>query len=304
MVETRGVLRHDCLMCGGSCQGVKVPLLNHDERQRVAEQAIELGVEEPVIDGVLRRVNGRCVFLGDDNLCRIHGSWGLLSKPTVCRQYPLVATRVGDETRVGLDPGCFTSVKTWKTGPLVPAGALVASASGFPAAVGQVEDQVLALLDRHTGVAGALGALTNTQTVWPAAFMDRWFVALQGIGLHELLADPDTSPSLTTSLGSLARALQSGLPASGPIHLSDDASAFAVDAAQRMVWLRLVTQVPAPAVTALLTLAGALSCGWAHPGDDAAFGQAFAGWVRAIRSPSVLGRLLPTPAALRELIEG
>jgi Fe-S-cluster containining protein len=291
-------------MCGGSCQGVKVALLNEGEHQRIAEQAADLGVEEPVVDGVLRRVKGRCVFLGDDNLCRIHAKWGLLLKPTVCRQYPLVATRVGDETRVGLDPGCFTSVKTWINGPLVPAGALVASSSGFPDAVTQMEPQVLALLDAQDTVAGALCALTGASSDWPDAFLGRWFVALQGIGLHELLADPDTSPSLTNSLGGLATCLKEGLPSSGLIGLPANADAFALDAAQRMVWLRLVTQIPAPAVTALLTLAGAVSCAWAHPDDEAAFGQAFAGWVRAIRSPSVLGRLLPSPAALRDLIEG
>ncbi len=304
MVETRGVLRHECLMCGGSCQGVKVPLLNEEERRRVEEQAAELDIENAVVDGVLRRVNGRCTFLGDDNLCRIHAKWGLLSKPTVCRQYPLVATRVGDETRVGLDPGCFTSVKTWSSGPLVPAGALVSSTSGFTDAVTRMEAQVLGLLDNQATVAVALCALTNTSAAWPDVFLGRWFVALQNIGLHELLADPDTSPSLKNSLGGLATALKEGLPATGPIVLSADADAFALDAAQRMVWLRLVTQIPAPAVTALLTLAGAVACAWAHPRDDAAFGQAFAGWVRAIRSPSVLGRLLPSPAALRDLIEG
>jgi Fe-S-cluster containining protein len=306
VVETRGVLRHDCLMCGGSCQGVKVPLLNEGEHKRIAEQAVMLGVEEPVVDGVLRRVNGRCVFLGDDQLCRIHAKWGLLSKPTVCRQYPLVATRVGDETRVGLDPGCFTSVKTWKTGPLVPAGALIASTSGFPDTVTQMEAQVLALLDGQDTVAGALGALTRSPSTspWPHAFLERWFVALRGIGLHELLADPDTSPSLTNSLGGLAQALNEGIPPTQLIVLSSEAEAFALDAAQRMVWLRLCTQVPAPAVTAMLSLAGAVSCAWAHPHDVAAFGQALAGWLRAIRSPSVLGRLLPSPTALRVLIEG
>lgn len=304
MVETRGVLRHDCLMCGGSCQGVKVALLNEGEHDRVAEQAAKLGVEEPVADGVLRRVSGQCVFLGDNNLCRIHAEWGLLAKPTVCRQYPMVATRVGDETRVGLDPGCFTSIQTWQTGPLVPAGALVASTSGFPDAVSQLEPQVLALLDAQDTVADGLCALTGTPPGWPEAFLDRWFVALRGVGLHELLADPDTSPSLKNSLGGLATALNDGRELPGAGVLSPQINAFALDAAKRMVWLRLVTQVPSPAVTALLTLAGAVSCAWAHPGDDAAFGQAFAGWVRAIRSPSVLGRLLPSPAALRKVIEG
>ena len=195
-------------------------------------------------------------------------------------------------------------MKTWKTGPLVPAGALVSSRSGFPDAVVRMEAQVLGLLDVQDSVGGALCALTSASSSWPDAFLGRWFVALRGIGLHDLLADPDTSPSLTNSLGGLASALRGELPASGPIVLSAQADAFALDAAQRMVWLRLVTQIPAPAVTALLTLAGAVSCAWAHPNDDAAFGQAFAGWVRAIRSPSVLGRLLPTPTALRDLIEG
>ena len=48
---------------------------------------------------------------------------------------------------------------------------------------------------------------------------------------------------------------------------------------------------------------GVMACGWTNT-EDAAFGQALAGWMRAIRAPAVLGRLLPSPQSLQTLVEG
>ena len=299
-----GTLRHTCTMCGGSCQGVQVPLISQAEVDRVEEQAGVLGVSDPIADGRLRREGGRCVFLNDDNLCRIHGKWGLLAKPTVCRQYPMVAVRVGESMRVGIDPGCFTSISSWRNGPEVPPGDLLSSPSPHPDAVTGLENHILAMLDQQDALGPALAAVAQSPDPWPAAFLSRWLTALQAVDLPSLLADPDTSPSLTHSLGPMAAAVMRLSEAPGPVDLSDEATAFALDAVQRMVWLRLCAKLPSPAVVALLSLAGAITCAWAHPNDDAAFGRALAGWCRAIRAPAVLGRLLPTPDALQKLVQG
>ena len=303
-IEVGGVLRHACLTCGGSCQGVQVPLVSEAEVTRVHEQAGKLGVSDPVTDGRLRRVGGRCVFLDDANLCRIHAEWGLLAKPTVCRQYPMVAVRVGESMRVGIDPGCFTAIQTWRTGPEVPPGSLLSSASPHPPQVDALENQILAILDAQDALGPALAIVCQEGGAWPEAFLTRWLAAVKGIGLTELLADPDTSPSLSESLGPMAQAIATWDVPPGPPTLSDEATEYALDAVQRMVWLRLCAKLPSPAVVALLSLAGAVTCAWTHPGDDEAFGRALAGWCRAIRAPAVLGRLLPSPSALQQLVEG
>ncbi len=299
-VATLGTLRHRCAMCGGSCQGVNVSLSSEQELAQVTAQAAELGIDDPAPEGVLRRVAGRCVFLGEDELCRIHGTWGLAAKPRVCQQYPMIATRVGSETRVGLDPGCFHSVTSWQTGPEVPGGSLMVSVSNQPDALLPHEARVMEVLEHAQGIEHALAMLVPGEL---EDFLGRWIRSLQGVDLARLLAEPETAPSLGQSLGPLATAIPSWTAIPGPPALSDNARDFAVHAAKRMVWLRLCPRVPSPAVVALLSLAGGLACGWTDP-TDASFGQALAGWMRAIRAPAVLGRLLPSPQALQALVEG
>lgn len=299
-IATLGTLRHSCAMCGGSCQGVNVSLSAQQELEQVQAQAAELGIDDPAPQGVLRRVQGRCVFLGADELCRIHGRWGLQAKPRVCQQYPMIATRVGPETRVGLDPGCFHSVRSWRTGPEVPGGSLMVSVSKQPEALLPHEERVMAVLEHAEGIEQALAMLVPGGL---EGFLGRWIQTLRGVDLASLLADPDTSPSLRQSLGPLATAIPTWTTIPGPPALSDNARDFALHAAKRMVWLRLCPKIPSPAVVALLSLAGGLACGWTDP-SDAAFGQALAGWMRAIRAPAVLGRLLPSPQALQALVEG
>ncbi len=50
--------------------------------------------------------DGRCVFLGQDNLCEIHRHHGLQAKPFACQLYPFVLSPVGGKIRVGLRFDC------------------------------------------------------------------------------------------------------------------------------------------------------------------------------------------------------
>lgn len=304
IIEQHDGLRHACTRCGGSCQGVQVRLASDDERQRVQEQAVTLGVIDPIVDSGLRQDGGRCVFQGDDDLCRIHSRWGLFAKPLVCRQYPLVATRVGDDTRVGVDPGCFTHATTWQTGPETAVASLIVRPSALPSAIEPLEMQVLAALAANPSPAAVLSVLIGSTTPWPAAFWSRWIRALQAVALHELLRDTATSPALRDSLLPMADALAALTEPPSEPNISDASAAFAVDATERMVWLRLCSALPNPIAVAVLTLAGTVTAACVHPGDDARFGQAVAGWCRALRAPAVLGRLLPTPDALQTLVQG
>lgn len=52
------------------------------------------------------RADGRCVFLNDENRCRIHGKFGEPAKPRACRLYPFVFNPAGDEFRVDIRFDC------------------------------------------------------------------------------------------------------------------------------------------------------------------------------------------------------
>lgn len=294
-------LRHACRQCGGSCQGVEVALTGEDEAQRILQQAGVLGVSEPLNGRRLRRVGGRCVFLADDGLCRIHAKWGLLAKPLVCRQYPLVVLDADGEQRIGIDPGCFTHSQTWRSGPSIGNQPAAVSRVALPAAAKPLEQRVLALIDGSRDLITPLAALTG-ETEWPTAYLHRWIAALQRIDLPSLLADPDTSPSLTDALTPLAEALPAlNERELSPPALSDEMVAYTLDATSRMVWLRLCTQLPSPAAVALLALSGAVSCAWVSD-DEETYGRALAGWLRSMRAPAVLGRLFGQPGSFEALM--
>jgi hypothetical protein len=53
-----------------------------------------------------KRADGRCVFLGDDNLCEIHRQYGMQAKPFACQLYPFVLTPTAGKWRVGLRFDC------------------------------------------------------------------------------------------------------------------------------------------------------------------------------------------------------
>lgn len=94
------VERWDCSGCGNCCRGSVIPL-SDDDLQRLEKQGWEkhpdfLGVAATVKQGwgskrrqLAQRPDGSCVFLTDDNRCRIHAEHGADAKPLVCRMYPL-----------------------------------------------------------------------------------------------------------------------------------------------------------------------------------------------------------------------
>ena len=54
----------------------------------------------------LRMEAGRCVFLDEENRCRIHGQVGYNSKPEGCKAFPLHVGKVAGQTRVRLSFYC------------------------------------------------------------------------------------------------------------------------------------------------------------------------------------------------------
>lgn len=85
--------RWSCHTCGECCRRLVGHLFTH-ECDRIDEQdwADELGAAPYVRVGsramLNKRPDGACVFLGDDNLCRIHARFGEAAKPLACRIFP------------------------------------------------------------------------------------------------------------------------------------------------------------------------------------------------------------------------
>ncbi len=288
-------LRHTCLSCGGSCRGARVTLLA-EERARIEDLAARLGVPEPVVDGRLRVVDDACVFATAEGLCAIHREFGASAKPAICAQYPLVALRVGEQRRIGIDPGCYTAFRTWRTGErLEPAHMLMSSGSPDPGLV-QLEAMLLGLLAAQ-GWRGLLVGLVRP------GFESRWIAALNTLRLSELLARPGTSRDQSAGLAALATALPGWTEPPSSTPLDPELDAWVTEVVRRMIHLRLAAGVPTPAAVALLVAGGALALSWVDPRPEC-FAPALAAWARAVRTPQVWAKLLPSPEALKALAAG
>jgi len=104
----------DCHSCGDCCRSYAVPV-TAEERRRIEGQGWEklpefAGVPYFVKRGsefyLNHRADGGCVFLGPDNLCRIHAQFGSAAKPLACRIYPFLLVPAGDHWNFGLRLAC------------------------------------------------------------------------------------------------------------------------------------------------------------------------------------------------------
>jgi len=302
-------LRHTCLGCGGSCRGVRVPLVGDDEPVRVAALAKDLGVDDPIVGGALRQVDGSCVFLDEALRCRIHARFGSEAKPRVCRQYPTVVVHTEGGVRAGIDPGCYTAWRTWRDGPTIDVEAFVAGRSDLDERQTQYEYGLLGLTSEPGAtIASLLAAMCPSAidgTGLPAGFSGRLVHVLKSADVAGLAARPEAGPSMRASLGPLARAVNGWVttaPPAWPV-LDAESEAWAIEVVRRTLFLRVVSHIPLVQGVALLTAAGAVACAWADP-RPAAFGPALAGWTRALRAPMFLRALAPDPGALLWLATG
>lgn len=302
-------LRHRCTSCGGSCQGVRVRLVDPEEERRLLRAADSLRVPEAVDGGFLRQTeSGQCVFLDEEQLCRIHGALGAKAKPLICRQYPLVALLTEGGERLGLDPGCYSAFATRASGDPVQLGdELVRSTVEFDKPFSKMEEVLLALLTRPgQSVAGAVARLAGgAGGELPAGFADRLVGALDCDGIRRACEHPSAGPSVRAGLAPIMERLPGWL-AQAPQEPAWDPemNRWGLEVSRRMIWLRLAPQLPSPMVVALLSLCGALVAKWAHEQDVSGYSVTLAAWSRAMRRPLFWGSLLPDPQALQRLLRG
>ncbi len=126
-------LDHTCEMCGCSCLAQLVGPLNEHELNNVTTAHAELHAEHQVPQGVNPIMKGlkpdgtcmhflnfpgkRCLFLGDDNLCKLHARYGAMQKPAACRRFPHIAIATESEIRVGIKPYCYANARVCRIEP-------------------------------------------------------------------------------------------------------------------------------------------------------------------------------------------
>lgn len=116
-VKSLPVVQHwDCHGCGDCCKTYHVRVSDR-ERDRIESQnwfadPNLAGVQTMVYDASIGcyRLNhqptGACVFLDEQDRCRIHAKFGSAAKPMACRIYPFVLVPAGDHWRVGIRFAC------------------------------------------------------------------------------------------------------------------------------------------------------------------------------------------------------
>ncbi|MAA78155.1 MAG: hypothetical protein CL916_02760 [Deltaproteobacteria bacterium] len=293
-IETLGPLRHICHASGGCCQG-NVAMLKKTEEAQVQRQAQILQIPDPVHDGAIRKIGGSCTFLNPEHLCRIHAQFGEPNKPTVCKQFPLVAIHTEEEIRIGVDPGCLSAWKTWKDGPQIQPGALISTKNPISQQLRQHEQKLLDLLSiEGATIYGVIEKITGNAT----QFYQRWSKHLQSVPLIDILLREGTAPIFQEHLSPIALLSNESPPT---LFSLPDQEEWVLESAQRMLYLRFLSKELTPHATILLCLGGALACSWAYT-EPSTFGPAFAAWNRAIRSNLLLKTLLPAPQTLAWLV--
>ena len=278
------MLKHECIECGGSCRGVRVRPTSKTEERHINELASKLEISNPWLDGALRTERGSCVFLDEVGLCKIHAGFGIEAKPAICRQYPLVCVHTETGRRLGIDPGCYGAIRSWRAGPVLVAQAIVAAPSKTPFL--SAEGPLLQLLGHPELTLQMLIQALTRQTV--EAFALSVLQKFATFPLGELLARPEGGPTLKRSLSSVAEILQRRVPPAFA-GLAPEVEAYALHCVYSMVYLRLVPPLPPPQVV-LLMLSGIVVAGLAEKAPNP-FGAALAGWSRAIRAPAFLTAL-------------
>ncbi|MDQ2800193.1 MAG: YkgJ family cysteine cluster protein [Armatimonadota bacterium] len=116
LITPPGSQRYDCTGCGDCCRGRFAIVITQADRDRIVGQGWtdeELGLHgKPIFTSsgadfqLAHRADGTCVFLTDDNRCRIHARHGEAAKPLACRLYPFTFVPLGKEVRVDVRFDC------------------------------------------------------------------------------------------------------------------------------------------------------------------------------------------------------
>jgi Fe-S-cluster containining protein len=300
-----GPIRHACHACGSCCTGWRVKVADL-ERERILAHAAALGVPDPLDGRALRSENGSCVFLGADRLCRIHARFGADEKPLVCQVFPRMATRGEDFVRIGVDPGCSSTWRTYRDGPELDFP-LVAAPKGqpLPPELAQTERSLIHLCNTPgMSLARLVGIVSGQQHApkFPPGFLKRLLAPMKGLDF--LLTHPDAGPLLVADFAkatTFIRLVDADRPPR--LEVSKEMSALTLETLQRTLFLRIGDDTLPPMGKLVLLVAGAVVCAYAYKTPER-FGRGLAAWSRLSRVPGFWEPFIPDVESARYIMTG
>jgi len=124
VMEYEDGLRHECQACGSCCSATDVGPVDPSTVQAIEEHDWSEDIDMSANDGLFRSFQSgdetvyltqmkqdQCVFLSSDKKCLIHARLGKNKKPTPCRQFPYVFSRLNNRIQVSLQMECRAYLK-------------------------------------------------------------------------------------------------------------------------------------------------------------------------------------------------
>ena len=118
--------RHACQGSGMCCRSYRLGPVTENEVARISALPLHDALPDLPADGVFTTIEGRsflksvgaqCVFLGADNLCRLHAQFGEAAKPIACREYPAAVKATYREALVYNNHQCASHFVALMRGP-------------------------------------------------------------------------------------------------------------------------------------------------------------------------------------------
>jgi lysine-N-methylase len=192
-----------------------------DDRRRILNQGWEEKLEAaPMIRWkgrwmLNKRSNGACVFLDDDNRCRIHAEFGPRAKPLACQVFPFSLRRVDDHLQATIRFDCPSVARSSgdalqnhaselrKLGASVPAGETISGPVEFqrrrPASTLEIHELTASLvswfraedLPFRQRLKGAARIATTLGRTRLATLEEDELVALVRMLVHEISLESD-----------------------------------------------------------------------------------------------------------------
>jgi hypothetical protein len=260
-----------------------VPLFDPSELAGVLRAGAALGIPDAADGPAIRRVDGNCVFLANDNKCQIHTALGADAKPTPCRQFPLVALRAEDGLRVQVDPGSYGAWTSWKAGSPLPSSHLVATRTPAPGGRVDEEQRLLSAWSRGSSVDERIRTLIAPPGGGPGSAWEMRVAAhLAGIDLRTWIHRDGTGRKLRRALGPLVDQAPTWAAGPPPALVEPELDPWFAESMRRMIWLRLLPDLPSPAVAGLLLAVGATAVRWVDGGKQVQ-ADVWTAWLRALR---------------------
>ena len=281
------------------------------ERERIERYGELLGIERAVENEEVRVHEGRCVFLGEDLLCRIHKEYGFQEKPRRCQEFPIKMLRTESaQIRVGIDPGCVNTYRSWQAGAEQVLEEPLVRQTEWEAPDQHIEALFLRAAAHPQATIGGMlhlmaGLPMRASTELPPGFASRLIQRAQAARLRQFIHHPELGWGMRSSLKHLPDCVERLDPETPPEWptLTEEQEAFALEVLRRMLFLRFAPMTPASQGLCLMVLSGAVLAAWADPSEKA-FGEALSVWSRIVRIKALWFRFFPDPATMRWLATG